>query len=64
MGKLDFERDTDLRGYWVEGLQELQPVALSAMAYKPAYQKQIFIPDRLLRELGWSKEGKLEVKGG
>ncbi|KKN71819.1 hypothetical protein LCGC14_0416730 [marine sediment metagenome] len=56
MGKFQFERDADFRGYWIEGL-----VAFTAMLRKQElqpseYQKEIFIPDTLLRELGWTKE--------
>ena len=55
MAKLEFERDSDLKGYWVKGLWEIQRDAVKAMLCKEEYAKQIFIPDRLLEELGYKK---------
>ena len=59
MDDFQFERDAALRGFWVKGLQELQAIVHKAMLYKEEYEKEIFIPDTLLRELGYrERRGK------
>ena len=52
---IEIERDSDLRGYWVKGLREIQDWAVNAMLCKEIYKKQIFIPDSLIRKLGYKK---------
>lgn len=61
MSDFQIERDAALRGWWIDGLQEYQHKAISAMLCKSVYKKQIFIPDSLIREMGLKNiiEGKV-----
>ncbi len=50
----DFERDADLRGFWVDDLLKMQKVYLKAMSHRDS--NKLFIPDSLLRELDLARK--------
>ncbi len=52
-------RDWKVRGYWLKELSKSQSIAIKSLLDKPIRAREIFVSDKVLREMGEEKVAEL-----